>query len=484
MSQPTNKQNFVQTLLITLTIFMGLQLFMSSQQKQAPVGAQTMDAMYNRLLSDDASRLDVTVASDKQLYDGQIDDAVKQKKLTSESAELKKLEAAIIVADTQYRAGIHANDANRIRTAFYTLQPLKKKYFATPLWTQAFSVADATKDPMFGWKQWSGQQIYDSVVTKLSEMNRKDLVYGIFPGYAIVDFLVHLTGAVPGFSYALASFLLAFSVRSVVFPLSQRQLMFSRQMSQLSPLVKEISDKYENDPQQKQVKTMELYREYGINPFAGCWPAFVQIPLFLTVYQFMLRYQFEFQKGTFLWINPHTAAGSNGLIAANLGETDTILIVIYAISMMVSTLLTPVTDPSQAKQQKLIGVGSSLLFTFFMFTGAFPVVSGFVLYWVFTNMLSTAQSLRAYRLPLPALVKVNAAGGGVYPKPGVGGKWMQMLEDMQKQTAEQQSGGAETKTNGKWTNSTSNSVSELPKSADPGEGATGKPVKHKPKKRK
>src|SRR6185312_17302336 len=97
----------------------------------------------------------------------------------------------------------------------------------------------------------------------------------------------------------------------------------------------------------------------------------------------------------------------------NLGELDPILIVIYGITMLSSTLLAPVSDPSQIKQQRLMGVGISFVWTIFMFF--WPVPSGFVLYWTFTNILSTAQSLRAYRLPLPPLRKVNAAGGGVYP---------------------------------------------------------------------
>ena len=86
-------------------------------------------------------------------------------------------------------------------------------------------------------------------------------------------------------------------------------------MQQLQPLhegdqgaILRQEDKAITDQAAYQAKTMELYKEYGINPFAGCLPALIQIPLFITVYQFMLHYQFEFQKGYFLWINPSTSA--------------------------------------------------------------------------------------------------------------------------------------------------------------------------------
>jgi YidC/Oxa1 family membrane protein insertase len=226
---------------------------------------------------------------------------------------------------------------------------------------------------------------------------------------------------------------------------------------------------------------MELYREYGINPLAGCFPALLQMPLFLTVYQFMLHYQFAFQKGTFLWINPSVAANTNGLTAPNLGEMDYPLIVLYGVTMLISVLMAPVSDPTQAKQQRLMSVGMSLLFAVFMFF--WPLPSAFVLYWVFTNILSSLQSYRAYRLPLAPLQKVNAAGGGVYPKNPVAGKWMKMMEDFQAQAAQQQqadnngkSGGG----NGKPTNGKPGSGQVIAN----GEVKTGTPAKHKPKKRK
>jgi YidC/Oxa1 family membrane protein insertase len=116
----------------------------------------------------------------------------------------------------------------------------------------------------------------------------------------------------------------------------------------------------------------------------------------------------------------------------------------------------PATDPTQAKQQKLMGVGMGLLFTFMMFTGTFPAPAAFVLYWVFTNLLATSQSLWVYRMPMPPLQKVNTKAGGVFPMPPFSPK------------ADPQPNG-----NGK----TNGMISTGTKS-------TGTPAKHKPKKRK
>ncbi len=477
MAQAPPKQNFLQTMLFMVVVIMGFQLWMTSQQTNAP--QITLEQHYQNLLKMNAGRFDVSIVREKSAYDSAVDDLVKKKKLTEDEAEQKKVESAILVADTQLKAGIHGNDPGRMRDAYNTLQPLEKQYLDKPIWNKPFAVADVTSDPAFkpGWKSWTGQTLYTDVVNRLTESNKHDLVYGVIPGYQIMDTLVHITGGVSWYSYALAGFLLALCVRSIVFPLSQKQLMFSRQMSQLTPLVKEVKDQFPNDPAEQQKRTMKIYQEYGINPFSGCWPAFIQLPLFLTVYQCMIRYQFEFQKGTFLWINKSTSLATHGFIAPNLGQADYILILIYGVTMMVSTLLTPASDPSQVKQQRIMSVGISLMFTVFMFTGRFPVVSGFVLYWVFTNILSTAQSLRAYRLPLPPLVKVNAAGGGVYPKQGRFAKFIEQAQKMQEEAQQPGSNSASSK----WLSI--DPAAPKPKT-DEDDGGTGTPAKHKPKKRK
>jgi len=151
--------------------------------------------------------------------------------------------------------------------------------------------------------------------------------------------------------------------------------------------------------------------------------------------------------------------------------------------MVTATLLTPVSDPSQAKQQRWMGAGISIIFTFFMFTGAFPVVSGFVLYWTFTNILATAQSLRAYRMPLPPLLKLNAQGGGVLPRPTT--KWQQMMDKMmeeQKKNAERNGKQDDSEKPDDKTNRNGSAKPLTLGSQEPTK--TGTPAKHKPKKRK
>jgi YidC/Oxa1 family membrane protein insertase len=117
-----------------------------------------------------------------------------------------------------------------------------------------------------------------------------------------------------------------------------------------------------------------------------------------------------------MWITPGAGKFLGIPLATSLGEKDYILIVLYGISMVVTTLLTPVSDPTNMRQQRLMGVGMSVMMSVFMFF--YPLPSAFTLYWLFTNILATAQSLYVYRLPIEPLTAVQTSAGGAIPATG------------------------------------------------------------------
>ncbi len=488
MAKTSSRSNFFQTFLLMMTIFLAYNLIFNKPKEADTYEGKELKTLqsYREALADANARLLDTTALDlKGKVEREADASVAQKTLTAEDAAKVKLEANILLADTELKAGIARNDTGRIRTAYHTLMPIDSRLKGKPEYSEPIAVADVSGDKRFGWKEWTPQALHDRAIAEISDRSKHDLIWGLIPGgYAAIDGLVHLTGAQPGFSYWFAALILALIVRAIVFPVAQKQMMFGRQMQQLQPLAAEIRKQYEGKPEkatEMQKKLMELYAEYGVNPAAGCLPALIQVPLFLTVYQFMLLYQFDFSKGTFAWVNPHTSQMfPAGFVAPNLGSLDPTLIIIYGVMMIVSTLLTPQTDPMQAKQQRLMGIGISVFFTVTMFFGFFPVPGAFVLYWIFLLVLSTLQALRAYRLPVAPLQKVNTSAGGVYPT-SLGGKWQKKMQELM-EAAEAQKTGT---TPAAGTKSTaSKNPTPLSGSGGIGDAKTGKPVKHKPKKRK
>lgn len=406
MSQaPGPKQNLMQTMLIMVVLFLGFNLFFGNRQPETRTSTEILANM--RKLHGEIK--DISIAAELPKLESRLRLEQEDKKVTPEQLEKATVEGLVLTADTQARAAKQRSDIDRATAAYMTMHGRLKQFQGKPLWRQEVKLQP---HPQFPDTSTTPEKLYEHTVEDLSARNKQDMIFGLARGYEIIDFLVGLTGRAPGFSYAFAALLLAIIVRAVVWPLTQKQLMFSRQMMQLVPMTNELKTKFKGDPQKLQIETMNLYRSYGINPMAGCFPMALQLPLFIFVYQCMVHYRFEFRHGTFLWINPSTAL-STGWTAPNLGEMDYPLLVIYGISMLVTTLLSPISNPDQVKQQRLMGIGMSLFVTIMMFF--WPLPSAFVLYWICTNILSTIQSLRAYRLPVPPLVKVNAPHGAVFP---------------------------------------------------------------------
>lgn len=73
--------------------------------------------------------------------------------------------------------------------------------------------------------------------------------------------------------------------RLLLLPLMQKQIKSSYKMSKFSPMMQELQEKYADDPQRLSEETRKLYSESGFNPVAGCLPLFLQMPIFIAVFQ-------------------------------------------------------------------------------------------------------------------------------------------------------------------------------------------------------
>lgn len=215
--------------------------------------------------------------------------------------------------------------------------------------------------------------------------------------YKVMDFFVGVTGRIRWFSYWFAIILVTLIVKLAITPLTKAQFKSMKEIQRVAPLIKEIQAKHRGDQRTINEKTMALYKEHNINMFASCLPILIQMPILWLLYYMIRDYEFQFARGTFFWIGSglshlasvHVPFGTGGTVwvtAANLAEPDLILVVLYVVSMYISTKLSAV-DPSQAEQQKMMSILLPVMFAF-IFAG-FP--SAFLLYWLVYNVIQTAQ---------------------------------------------------------------------------------------------
>ena len=90
-------------------------------------------------------------------------------------------------------------------------------------------------------------------------------------------------------NYGVTIILLTVLIRLVLLPLGIKQVRSMQHMQIIQPKVKQIQQKYKQNKQKQQEEIMKLYKEYGVNPFSGCWPVLLQFPILIAMYS-VLRF--------------------------------------------------------------------------------------------------------------------------------------------------------------------------------------------------
>ncbi len=112
-------------------------------------------------------------------------------------------------------------------------------------------------------------------------------------------------------NWGIAIIVLTLCVRVLLFPLTLKQIKSMVSMRRLKPEVDEINRKFKDDAQQKQVAMMEVYRKNGVNPFGGCLPVLVQMPVWWALYS-VLQTAVELYHTPFLWFRLRSAGRHRG----------------------------------------------------------------------------------------------------------------------------------------------------------------------------
>lgn len=201
----------------------------------------------------------------------------------------------------------------------------------------------------------------------------------------ILNLLYDLCG-----SYGVSIILLTLLVRTVFYPITARGNESMKKMQKVQPMFKELREKYKDNPQLLNQKMAELYRQEGVNPFAGCLPILLQIPIFFALYA-MLDNVVALRHVSFLWCKNLAAADTVcriplfvdlPLIGSSIPVNP--LVLMMTALMVIQQRMTPMSmDPAQKKMMALMPV-IMLLFLY-------DLPSGLTLYWTVSNIFSIIQ---------------------------------------------------------------------------------------------
>jgi len=85
-------------------------------------------------------------------------------------------------------------------------------------------------------------------------------------------------------NYALSIILFTILTKTLLFPLSLKQMKSTKEMQKVKPKYDEIVKKYKNDKTKQGEEITKLYSEHKINPLGGCLPVLIQLPLILGMF--------------------------------------------------------------------------------------------------------------------------------------------------------------------------------------------------------
>ncbi|MHB1340678.1 MAG: YidC/Oxa1 family membrane protein insertase [Coriobacteriia bacterium] len=201
--------------------------------------------------------------------------------------------------------------------------------------------------------------------------------------------------------YGLAIIMLTIVIRIALLPLTLKQSKSMYELQRIQPKIKELQAKYKNDKEKLQAETLKFYQENKVNPFGGCLPLIIQMPVFIALFR-VLGGTAE-KPGMFLqhiaamgaeqaeaarrfWIilpdltkTPQAIFSVDGIWAA---LPYAILVVLFGLSIYIPQLMQP-----GEKQQKQIALYMSVVMLVFGWTAP----AGVLVYWVTSSLLQIGQ---------------------------------------------------------------------------------------------
>jgi YidC/Oxa1 family membrane protein insertase len=208
--------------------------------------------------------------------------------------------------------------------------------------------------------------------------------------------------------WGLAIILITILFRILVYPITAKQFKSTYAMQKLQPKIKEINEKYADDPQKKQAETMKVYSEAKFNPLSGCLPMLLQMPIFIALY-WVLRdmgskyipehvaagtLSADALPATFYGLVPDLTMGPSTIFAES-GITLAIVPYVLLVLLFSSSMLLPLLMNKNVERQTLIMTGVMAVMMLWFGWGA---PAGVLLYWDMSSLLGAAQQFLSRKL--------------------------------------------------------------------------------------
>lgn len=204
----------------------------------------------------------------------------------------------------------------------------------------------------------------------------------------MADILKVLHFIVPNYGWAIV--LLTFLIKLALFPTAISQTRSLEVSKVIQPKLKELQEKYRDNPEELNRRMLELYREYKVNPLGGCLTLLIQIPILFALFallrspeKFGVTLKDEYFLGLLLMAkgDPHNIPGSIG----NL--------ILAALAAVTTYIQQKMTAPATTATETAASMQSFFLYFMPIFFGfiTFTMEAAIGIYWVAQSVITILQ---------------------------------------------------------------------------------------------
>lgn len=195
----------------------------------------------------------------------------------------------------------------------------------------------------------------------------------------------------PVHDWGMAIIILTVVFRLCIMPLMLSQTRATFQMQKVQPLLKEIQEKFSDNPVRMQEETQKLYAEAKFNPLASCVPMLIQMPIFIALFQVLRNIQ-NYLPGydTFCFYNivPDLLATPSEVMGRGIAEFVPygILIIIFVGATFLPMLLQQ-RDNKDSQQKNQMYMMSIIMGVMMLFV-SWSSPAGVLLFWGVSGIIA------------------------------------------------------------------------------------------------
>ena len=240
----------------------------------------------------------------------------------------------------------------------------------------------------FSFSLYAGPKDYVEL-SKLSAEQKKVMQFGIFWWISEpLSWSLNKLSSIFG-SYGFGIIALTILVKLILWPLTAQATRSQKKMQALQGPLSKLREKHKGSPQKLNQEMMKFYKEHKVNPFAGCWPILIQIPIFLGMF-WMLRSAAELYGQQFMWA---TDLSEQDNVAMLQGFSLNILPIFMVVTQWYQMRLNPMQLGPEMSEAQRINAKMMRFMPFMFLVFLYFFSSALVLYWTVQNIMTILQTL-------------------------------------------------------------------------------------------